>query len=286
MKDTIMITADDFGLTRGITDTILEVVDGGPVKRVSILVNGEAVEYALSEYKKRAASLTLALHLNLTEGRALSAPQDISHLVDVHGIFNHSIAGLWWSYLFGSHTKRAALRREVRTEIQAQCAVVRVALGTSTLTVNGHEHVHMIPFVFDELVSIPCISEVRIVREHSFLRGLPSLENALAYPVMRWWCSTRARYIVRKRKIRTNDWFVGFLYSGRMDQKVAQTGIARAGEDSVEVLFHPGSARKGELKEWRESRAQIAWHYARARQREREVLKKLNVSGQVSSVLG
>lgn len=279
MKNTITIAADDFGLTRGITDTILEVVDEGPVQIVSILANGEAVAYALDEYRKRDSSLTLAVHLTLTEGRALSAPQDIPHLVDARGMFKHSIAGLWGAYLFASNKTRIALRHEVHAEIEAQCAIIRTALGVDEISVNGHEHVHMIPFVFEELMTIKGVSAVRIVRENFFFCGTPSLRNVLARFVLAM-LSTRATQSANAHGIRTNDWFVGFLYSGHMDQKIAQAGIAHTGRGSLEVLFHPGSALSGELSQWREGRAGIAWHYAPERQIERETLKKIHLNGQ------
>src|SRR3989344_3954890 len=275
MKNTVTITADDFGLTRGITDTILEMVDGGHVQTVSILANGEAVAYALDEYRKRSSSLTLAVHLNLTEGRALSAPQDIPHLVDARGMFKHSIAGLWGAYLFASHHTRAALRREVRAEMEAQCAVVRTALGTNALTVNGHQHVHIIHFVFNELIAMPGVVSVRIVRENFFLCGIPSLVNVLARFVLAM-LSQRATKNARALGIRTNDWFVGFLYSGHMNEDIARAGITHAGAGLVEVLFHPGSALPGELSEWQKSRAIISWHYSPARVRERAALKKIH----------
>jgi len=274
MQHTISVTADDFGLTRGITDSILEVVDNGPVRTVSILANGEAVGYALSEYRKRAASVALAVHINLTEGKALLPFSAIPHLVDAHGMFKYSIAGLWLAYLFGSRQTREALRREVRAEMEAQCAIVRTALSMDSFAVNSHQHVHMIPFVFNELMTIQGVNAVRIVREKFFMCGTPPLINVIARWVLMM-LSRRATQSARARSIQTNDWFIGFLYSGHMTEDIARSGVAHAGAGSVEVLFHPGIAQKGELREWRESRAGIAWHYAPARLREREALKNL-----------
>src|SRR3989344_8281959 len=117
MKDTTTIAADDFGLTRGITDTILETVDAGSVTRVSVIPNGEAVEYAIEEYKKRSERLTLAVHLNLTEGRALSDKKDIPLLVDGAGNFKYGIAGLWVAYLTAGGKARSRIREQIREEI-------------------------------------------------------------------------------------------------------------------------------------------------------------------------
>ncbi|MCX6787210.1 MAG: ChbG/HpnK family deacetylase [Candidatus Kaiserbacteria bacterium] len=284
MVKKILVTADDFGLTRGITDSILEVVDRGPVRLVSILANGEAVAYALSEYKKRAAQVMLAVHINLTEGPALLPFSAIPHLVDTCGMFKCSIAGLWLAYLFGSRQTRTALRREVRAEMEAQCAVIRTALGTNAFAVNGHQHVHMIPFVFKELMTIQGVNAVRIVREKFFVRGVPSLINVLARFVLVM-LSRRATRSARARGIQTNDWFVGVLYSGHMSEDIAQSGIAHAEKGLIEVLFHPGIARNGELQEWRKGRTDVAWHYAPARQREQEALKNFTLANDYNRLL-
>lgn len=268
MKSDVTIAADDFGLTRGITDTILETVDGGPVRLVSIAANGEAVAYALDEYQKRASTLTLAVHLTLTEGPSLSAPESIPHLVDARGVFKHSILGLWSAYLFGTRAKRASLRAEVRSEMNAQCAVIRAALNTDKLVVNGHQHVHLIPFVFDELVTLSGIMRIRTIREPFQWTWSPL--KTLAHFVLAS-LSGRAARIARLRAITTNDSFVGFLHSGRMTEEALRTGLSKA-KGSVEALLHPGSAAPGELVSWQGSRADIAWHYSPWRAKEREML--------------
>lgn len=271
MQNTLSIAADDFGLTRRVTDTILQVVDGGPVRLVSIVANGEAVEYALTEYKKRANILALAVHLNLTEGKTLSAPEEVPHLVDSRGMFKNSVAGLWLSYTFGSRTKRAALRAEVRREAVAQIGSIREALGGESLAVNGHQHVHMLPFVFEEVMTIGGVVAVRITREPLFFCGVPSPINMVARFMLSV-LSRRLMHSARARGVRTNDWFVGLLYSGRMTEKILRAGLARAQGGSVEALFHPGSAAEGELAEWKKGRADVAWHYSPWRERERATL--------------
>lgn len=268
MTKEISFVADDFGLTKGITDTILEVVDNGPITLVSIIPNGEAVAYAIDEYKKRSEHLTLAVHLNLTEGKSLSSPQSIPHLVDARGMFMHSVAGLWSAYLLGTRAKRAMLRAEVRTEIVAQLSSIRTVLGTGALAVNGHQHVHLIPFVFDALVTLPDIASIRTVREPFQWRWSPTA--LFAYSVLTSF-SWRAARIARSHGIATNDAFIGFLYSGHMTEKTLRTGITRA-HGSVEALLHPGSATDGELASWQGSRADLKWHYSPWRTNERETL--------------
>jgi len=268
MAEKILIVADDFGLTRSITDTILETVDAGTVTRVSIIPNGEAVEYALSEYKKRSDNLTLALHINLSEGNALSAPEDITHLVNARGMFVHSVVGLWFAYIFASNAKRRALCNEIRSEITAQCKNIRMTLGTGVHIINSHQHVHLIPFVFDELIKIPDIKEIRTVREP--FQWSWSFSSMLTHLVLHF-LSKRAAHIMRLKGVATNDSFIGFVHSGYMTEKALHTGLARA-NSRVEVLLHPGSAAEGELSSWKGSRSDIKWHYSPWRAKERKML--------------
>ena len=272
MTRSVTFCADDFGLSRGITDTILETVDEGPVTQASIIPNGEAVEYALAEYGKRKDRLALAVHINLTEGKPLSPPHAVPRLVGAHGFFRYGAAGLWLAYLAALPRTRRALRAEVKTELAAQLARITTLAGVDRIGVNGHQHAHLIPFIFDELVALGGISAVRILRE-PFIGGA-SLGRYAARFVLHI-LSRRARRGAARRGIAVNDFFVGFVHSGQMTEERLRAGLARAG-GSGEVLFHPGSALSGELASWRESRADIAWHYSSWRDRERATLLRIS----------
>lgn len=272
MTRKIVITADDFGLSRGITDSILETVDNGPVRRVSILANGEAVEYALQEYAKRKDHLELAVHLNLTEGKALSASEDVPHLVDKEGRFKHSVAGLWGAYLLSSQNTRNEYRKEIRQEIDLQIARILRATSVSEIAVNGHQHVHLLPFVADEIAAMPQVSSLRLVCEPSYFSGPFSPMQGIARPILRL-LSHRAHVAAKAG----NDWFVGFLYSGNMTIDRARRGLRRIPSGSVEVLFHPGSVREGELKEWKTSSGDLRWHTSPNRALERAELLLIRI---------
>lgn len=261
-----VFTADDFGLSKGITDTILETVDKGPVRQVSLLVNGEAVDYAIAEYKKR-DGLTLALHLNLTEGPALSPPDEIPLLVDASGRFMYGVVGLWLLYLRIGRAKRKQLRVQLRREIEAQATRLQAA-DIKELVVNGHQHAHLLPFVFDELIALPGIARIRLIRE-------PFQWTWKPFSVVAWCVlsilSRRALHKTRARGVATNDSFVGFLHSGRMTREALQEALSSA-NGLVEVLLHPGSALPGELSSWKDGHTDIEWHYSPWRKCEREIL--------------
>ena len=104
----IVVHADDFGVSEGVTDSILRCVDFGPVTSTSIIVNGTAFDYALAEYRKR-TNLRLVCHLNLIEGKPITPPAELDLLTDKDGYFYHSFTSLWKLHLFGTAATRTLL---------------------------------------------------------------------------------------------------------------------------------------------------------------------------------
>ena len=49
----LIIHADDFGASKGVTDKILDCFDNGILSSTRILPNGHAFDYAITEYSKR-----------------------------------------------------------------------------------------------------------------------------------------------------------------------------------------------------------------------------------------
>lgn len=273
MNHSFIVSADDLGLTKHVTDSILETFDQGVVTSVSILANGEATSYALRECQKRGDGLTLAVHLNLTEGKALSDPRVIPHLVDAHGMFKNSSTSLLLAYLFSLSSRRAELREQVNSELSAQWQRIRTEVPVDAA--NGHQHVHMIPFVFDIVSALPGIRYIRIPTEpFYYVRG-----NVRTYIGMH--ALTRSAFLFlghRNRAhaaangIRTNEYLLGFLFSGHMNHDNVAAGLSALRKyrpGIVELVFHPGVV---EHSEFDGGHANSAWYLSPARRAEKDLL--------------
>lgn len=279
MKKTC-ITADDFGLTRENTRTILESVDHGCVSRVSVIPNGYAVDEALAAWDKRKNTLELSVHFNLTEGKALSAPSDISRLVDHEGNFKHSSLKL----LVLSLTGGARLQAEIQRELSLQVARMRAFAGNEPVFVDGHQHIHMIPMVFDAILALHAkqpFAGVRVTREPFFIptdalfayAGLGSVRHFGLNLLAR-----RARRVARTAGLHFRDHFVGALISGRQTLRAIESALLeskRVGGESIEINLHPGSAKEGELGAWK---GDVAWHYSIWRRKERDLAMSPSLS--------
>jgi len=144
----VVITADDIGMTRGITDGILRCVDRGAVDSVSLLANGRDFEHAASELRRR-PQVRVGVHVNLVEGAPLSAPASVALLVGPCGRFTQSFGSLWLHGLKRRSRQREELAAQIEQETRAQIKAVRAAVGGRPLHIDSHRHVHMIPWVLD-----------------------------------------------------------------------------------------------------------------------------------------
>jgi predicted glycoside hydrolase/deacetylase ChbG (UPF0249 family) len=133
----LIVNADDFGMSRGITDGIILAHRYGFVRSTSLMVNMPAAEYAVS----RAAAvpqLSIGVHLNITAGRPVLPSEKVPSLVDATGRF-HGAAKMsrkLWQW-------RAA-RSEIEAEFRAQIQWMKER-GVAPTHADSHQHMHIYP---------------------------------------------------------------------------------------------------------------------------------------------
>ena len=79
----LIINADDFGLSKSITDGIVEGIKEGYITSTSIMANMEYAEYAIKEALRNNINC-IGLHINLTVGKPII---NNKNLVDDNGAF-------------------------------------------------------------------------------------------------------------------------------------------------------------------------------------------------------
>ena len=260
MTLTILLNADDFGLTEGISRSILEAHDGGVLNGVSVLSNGYFFDEAVAEARRR-PGLRLSVHLNLIEGMALSHP----------GPLRHSFLSLW---------RARTVPEQVRTELAAQVRRVADAIGRAPDGLDGHRHVHMIPGVFECVLDLAeefRIPYVRIPEDRGPWRPWPGWIKRLVLNRL----ARRNRPMLQGRAISTCDAFLGVLHTGRMTTEAVRAGLRGIESGStVEILFHPGGAVPGDEARLRYRR----FYFDPARRRELEELKSPALKSLLESV--
>ena len=133
----LVLCADDFGLTDGVSRSILHLARTGRISATSAMTNRPGWKRHAGELRALDAQVGVGLHLTLTLGAPLGrvpklAPHDRLPAFGV--LMRRSLLGT----LPGD---------EVREEIERQLAAFEAHFGRPPDFVDGHQHVHVLPGV-------------------------------------------------------------------------------------------------------------------------------------------
>src|SRR5437867_3546992 len=134
---TVVVTADDLGLSPGVTRGIFEAHRRGVVRSTSLLVtfasSAEAAALARAE-----PDLEVGLHIDLVGGGPVSDPAAVPSLCDREGRF----------FRLAELARRLVTGRvrpaDIAAEVRAQAALAR-SWGHAALAWDSHRHVHLLP---------------------------------------------------------------------------------------------------------------------------------------------
>lgn len=247
----LFIVSDDLGLHPSVNEGIALALKEGWIDGASLMANGEYFEDAL-ERLKEIEKPNLGVHFVLVEEKPLA----ISRLWEDHKIF------------FIKYILRLINMADIEKEMRAQlgrCITNDIKLRF----LNSHQHLHLLPKITDITIKLAKennIEYIRTVTEPLSLKG--GLFRAVE-AVFLSFLSKIARSKIKKAGLKSNDFFVGFLRAGKMQESdifQAKQTAQNYGDKSVELGCHIGY-ESGELKEKYEHWGGYNW------QRELEILK-------------
>lgn len=229
----VIVTADDFGLSQSLDAGIIEAHQRGIVSAASIVACGDAFEGAVVLAREN-PRLEIGVHLTLDEERPLVS--GLRTLVDRNGGFwtrNALVARLCTGRIDLDEVERCW-----RAEIQR---VVDAGLRPGFL--NSHGHMHGFPSL------LPIAG--RLAGEF----GVPALRRPVEPLTIRGSSPARcvkdalvtmsARYAFARAGHggpRTTDYFTGLSYSGRLNGERLQRALGQLKNGVTELMTHPGRA--------------------------------------------
>ena len=247
MQRSLIVNADEFGLTEGINEGIVEVHSHGIVTSTTMVANLWAFDHAVALSRKY-PSLAVGVHLNLTHGAPILLPERVHTLVDHNGYF---------------FRRRPFLQRlllgqismiQVYEEFRAQIDKV-IAAGISPSHIDSHESVYMYPDLFFKVVSpiariyrLPIRLQQERMDRHTFAnrRVYRRYLNSEAFwknHVM-WALARRYRRRLRALGIGTSDHFLSTFNCIRRNPRDLYGGLRRALQElepgTTELMVHPG----------------------------------------------
>lgn len=136
------ITADDWGISPGVNEGILKLVERGLISRVSLMADAPFLERHLKELRKN-HHLQLGLHFNLTHRKKFTSPTHFA----IHWFFHRKNQKQW-----------------VRNELYHQLTHLK-KLNLPIHYFDSHQHVHILPgffYTIHDILKSENIFQVRI----------------------------------------------------------------------------------------------------------------------------
>jgi predicted glycoside hydrolase/deacetylase ChbG (UPF0249 family) len=230
----VVLCADDYGLTEGVSRGILALADLGRLSATSAMTNMPAWRSLAPALRERKGRVGVGLHLNLTTGAPLGVMPQLApggSFPPLGRILQRALAGRLAS-------------DEVRTEIERQLDAFEDGVGGPPAFVDGHQHVHVLPGVRRALIEALRARSVAglWVRDPSdrfasiLQRGL-SAGKALTVAAL----STGLSRDLRAAGFDANDGFSGFspLEASTDPARVFGRAFVALGPRPV-VMCHPG----------------------------------------------
>lgn len=208
----LIVTADDAGLDRGMTEGAIRAHREGIVTACSLVANGAAFDDAVARLRET-PSLEVGVHLTLVEEQPLTAmrfPKKYTSFVPLY-------------------LARAIPMRAVEAELRTQIEKV-LATGLRVTHLNGHQHLHVLPRIFalvKRLAREYSIGYVRTVIDHGGTARGPAIA---------------ALNFLGRRARGTNQRTIGVAAAGHLDDVVPLLGHV---EGVTELVVHPGVAVSG-----------------------------------------
>ena len=230
----LIVSADDFGLARGINEGIAKAFREGIVTSINIIPSGDAYYDALSALKGTKPS-EIGAHLALTETAPVTIPGKIPTLVDGDGRFcrNHR-------KFFSRLISKKISREDIYTELRSQMERLK-EIGLPITSISGHEHIHMYPDIlkiFLEIAKEYRVPAIRYLHGDS-IAGYITFKKLYRKAVLVFFGKSMG-LAIRKAGIRCTDNFLGFLDSGNLEEETL-IGMFKALRDgTTELVTHPG----------------------------------------------
>jgi hopanoid biosynthesis associated protein HpnK len=241
----LIVNADDFGMTPGVNRAIVHAHRNGIVTSTSLLANGLAFDDAVAAAREN-PSLGVGVHLNLTEGVPVGDPRKLAGLVNPAGEFAAGPAALV-KRMLTRQIPADAIEHEFRAQIERV-----LASGIEPTHLDGHQHVHMWPPVFQLTARLAAeygLAGVRSSRERrTRLPALLRRNRPFRGKIIRQMgggvgialLAVSAQAALRAAGVASPDYFYGVSATGYLDAATLEDILRDVPEGTSELMCHPG----------------------------------------------
>lgn len=228
----LIVNADDYGRSAGVSRGIREAHKHGIVTSTSCMMNFPNVEADILLAKEQTPDLQLGVHLVLTSGYPLSAPKQVRTLLTEEYRFpnlEQFLSGL-------ANVDVTEVKQEWRRQIEK---FVRITGHTPTHLDSHHHSSYYTKGFFQAMLELAqefsCAIRQVTAQDSDFLSGLP---HELSGDIQEF-----APRLIREFAIRTTDAFFASFYDDHATQEELLGILDRLPASGIyELMCHPGYA--------------------------------------------
>lgn len=229
--------ADDFGRSIKISKKILQCITKGNLNSVSIIVNHVSDNYHFK--LKKLKNINKRLHLNLTE-----FPQ--KKINENYFLKNLS----FFKLIFLNKDEKKKIIKEITSQIKEYKRLYKL----KNIKIDGHEHVHMIPWILKYLLKNKKKYSIEEIRKPCEKLFFPRFEDFLNYRFIRNSIAAFVIsffYFIAGKPNLTKYQFFGINYSNLLSFDLIIRYLNFLNKNKIkhfEILLHPGYTDKNEIK--------------------------------------
>ncbi|MDP8920096.1 MAG: ChbG/HpnK family deacetylase [Pseudomonadota bacterium] len=231
----VVLCADDFGLSDGVSRGIVELAETGRLSATGAMTNMPGWRRAAPDLRALQDRIAVGLHLNLTTGSSLSAMPRFAPTGTFPAL----------KELLAAALKRQLPADEIDREIGCQLDAFVEVHGKPPAFVDGHQHVHVLPVIRPALM--------RILKEKGYARRVWLRDPSDRAAAILHRPAGRSKALIVKALalgfaqsahaagFQTNEGFSGFapLDLSVPAVRVFEEAFSRLGDHPV-VMCHPG----------------------------------------------
>ena len=231
----LIINADDYGYYPCVSQGILEAATSGALTATGILANSPDLKTQL-EWLDTVDDLEVGVHLNLTFRQPLTVNM-AEKLARWQGCFPSAYV------MSGLILTGKISINDVRLEWSAQ---IEACQGKKLQFLNSHEHIHMLPVLFQLMLELANKYDIPHIRLTQAEWLAPFGVSALVRNTL-----MQAMQTVNKTKLKsTTPVFLGLSRSGKLDYDYLETICSRLiPGKTYELMCHPGHFDPNEISD-------------------------------------
>ena len=282
----LVLHADDFGMNEAVSRGVLTGFRQGLLTSTAILTNSPGCSWAIAQWKNlqsqfsqhellsieprerlsdSPAPFDLGIHLNLTQGRPLTAGNYPALLLDDDGRFPECRSALARRLLISGWQFRAGIERELAAQIE-----VLLDHRIAPTHLNAHQYIDLFPVVASTIPGLLQRYSIRVVRV-PWERGLTRSTLLSRFEPIHWrlgnWCLGQVKRMfafhhlieMKRHGVSHPAAYFGTSHAGRIDLDLMQDFLATAGRGLTKSACTPVVVRQQRTSTRQATAGTIRW---------------------------